>query len=262
MKITRSLFVIVGLVTLAFIVAAQDGSEDGAPAPTAPLKVALPAPAPARDTTPRRPLPPSPPALLAAPEEVPGEEGAHGPFTTTTDLLKARIFKAAPELARFDYFREHVLLDSHARKDYEALLADTRMYEQLRRTLASPTETEPSLESSIERLMRIDFLREALAWRQNPAREQLLATVEGLLLEDSFQPGLSLHTRRSMAATRMELYELFADQEPERARALVETAKGTSLEKLIQHIAARNQRRLVKEQELSLQAQARRAPTP
>jgi len=82
-------------------------------------------------------------------------------------------------------------------------------------------------------------------------------------VENSFGPGLSLPARRSMAATRMELFELFADQEPERALALVEAAKGTSLEKLLQYAASHHQRRLAKEQALSLQAQARRAaPTP
>jgi hypothetical protein len=260
MKITRYLFVIAGLVALAFIVAALNSPEDSALVTATPVKGARTLPVPARDTRDtksERPALPPPPALLAAPEEVPGEEGEHGEFTTTTDLMKAKIFKTEPELARFDYFREHILLDASGRKDYEALLADPRMYEQLRRTLGSSTEAEESLESSIKRLMRIDYLREALAWRQNPAREQLVATVEGILLERSFSPELSLHARRSMAATRMELYEIFADQEPERASALVEAAKGTSLEKLLQFIAAHNQRRLVKEQALSLQAQAR-----
>lgn len=262
MKISRYLFVIAGLVALAFIVAALDSPEDSAFIMTAPVRGENTPPAPARVAVPERRAVPPPPALLAAPEEVPGEEGEHGEFTTATDVMKAKLFKTEPELARFDYFREHILLDSNGRKDYEALLADTRMYEQLRRTLGSSTEAEESLESSIKRLMRIDYLREALAWRQNPAREQLVSTVEGIILADSFSPELSLSARRSMAATRMELYEIFADQEPERARALVEAAKGTSLEKLLQYIAAHNQRRLVKEQELSLQAQVRRAAAP
>jgi hypothetical protein len=131
------------------------------------------------------------------------------------------------------------------------------MYEQLRRTLGTSTKAEESLESSIQRLMGIDYLREALGWRRNPAREQLVSTFEGIILENSFSSELSPSARRSMAATRMELYEILADQEPERARALVEAAKGTSLEKLLQYFAAHNQRRLMKEQELSLQAQAR-----
>ncbi|WP_224364842.1 hypothetical protein [Hyalangium versicolor] len=259
MKTSRYLAVLCGLVALALIVAALTTPEVSLPEMAPPVKVAITPPAPVRDAPAARPVVPQPPALLAAPEEIPGEEGPHGEFTTTTDLLKAKLFKTEPELARFDYFREHVLLDSEARKDYEALLADTRMYEQQRRALGSPAEGDASLEASVQRLMRIDYLREALAWRQNPSRESLLSTLEGILLEDSFRPGLPLYARRSMAATRMELYELFADQEPERARALVEAARGTSLEKLLQYIAAHNQRRLAKEQELSLQALARRA---
>jgi hypothetical protein len=262
MKITRYLCVIAGLVALAFIAVAPGSPEDATLVMAAPAKAAPALPTLARDTAPEHTPAPHPPALLAAAEEVPGEDGEHGEFTTTTDLVKAKIFKTEPELARFDYFREHVLLDSNGRKDYEALLADTRMYEQLRRALGSSTEAEETLESSFKRLMRIDYLREALAWRQNPARTQLVSTVEGIILENSFAPELSPGARRSMAATRMELYEIFADQEPARALALAEAARGTPLEKLVQYIAARNQRRLVKERELSLQAQARAAVTP
>jgi len=251
-----------GLAGLVLIASALDGAEDAAPVTAAPAR-GSPAPTPlARDTAPEPPLAPRPSPLASAPAAAPGDDGEPGEFTTTTDRVKAELFKTEPELARFDSFREHVLLDSNGREDYEALLADTRMYEQLRRALSASTEAEETLESSVKRLMQIDYLREALAWRQNPARAQLVSTVERIILEDSFTAELSPGARRSMAATRMELFEIFADQEPERAGALVEAAKGTPLEKLVRHFAARNQRRLVKERELSVQAQARRGVTP
>ncbi|WP_342379338.1 hypothetical protein NVS55_07805 [Myxococcus stipitatus] len=256
-------FVAAGLAGLVLIASALDGAEDAAPVTTAPAQVS-PAPTPrARDTA-LEPTPaPRPSSLSAAPAPAaPGDDEEPGEFTTTTDRVKAEIFKTEPELARFDSFREHVLLDSNSREDYEALLADTRLHEQLRRALSTSTEAEETLASSFKRLMRIDYLREALAWRQNPARAQLVSTVERIILEDSFTAELSPDARRSMAATRMELFEILADQEPARASALVEAAKGTPLEKLVRHFAARHQRRLVKERELSVQAQARRGVTP
>ncbi|AGC42899.1 hypothetical protein MYSTI_01564 [Myxococcus stipitatus DSM 14675] len=251
-------FVTAGLAGLVLIAWALDGAQDAAPVTAAPAR-ASPAPTPlARDTAPEPTPAPRPAPLSAAPED----DGEPGEFTTTTDRVKAEIFKTEPELARFDSFREHVLLDSNGREDYEALLADTRLHEQLRRALSTSTEAEETLESSFKRLMRIDYLREALAWRRNPARAQLVSTVERIILEDSFTAELSPGARRSMAATRMELFEIFADQEPARAGALVEAAKGTPLEKLVRHFAARNQRRQVKERKLSVQAQARRGVTP
>jgi len=195
-----------------------------------------------------------------APEEPPGDEGEHGEFTTSTDLVKQKLFKTEPKLAQFDYFREHVLLDSNSRKDYEALLADRAMYEQTRRALLYPAGVRDSLESNIQRLIQIDYLREALSWKANPERGHLLSELESLLLEDSFGPTMPSDVKRSVAATKMELFELFHDQEPARARALVEATRGTRIEKLMEYIAARNQRRLAKEKDLSLQAQWIRTP--
>ncbi|HZH17443.1 MAG TPA: hypothetical protein VE057_24030 [Archangium sp.] len=265
MKSPKNMLVIAGLgvLVLTAMLLARGGEPEApvreatAPVPAAPSRPA-PAPPPAEQARP--PSPPQPPELLAAPEEIPGEEGEHGEFTTTTDLVKQKIFKTEPKLAQFDYFREHVLLDSNGRKDYQALLADKTMYEQLRQALLHPTDAKESVESSFKRLMQIDYLREALAWKENPERSHLISALENIILEDSFGPGMNPDVKRSLAATKFELFELLYRQDPERARALVEAARGTRLEKLLEHVATRTQRIVAKEKELSLQAQ--RTPTP
>jgi hypothetical protein len=259
MKAIRYMLVVTGLGVLggaAALLSKGDGPE--APAQEAvPSKPEL-APSAARVQLPSAQVPP----LLAVPEEIPGDEGEHGEFTTSTDLVKKKIFKTEPQLALFDYFREHVLLDSHGRKDYEALLAGTAMHEQTRRALLYPVDAKDTMESNVKRLMQIDYLREALAWKENPARQHLLSAVESVILEDSFSPMMPPDVKRSMVATKMELYELLFDQEPARAQALVEAARGTRLEGMLGYIAKRNQRRLAKERELSLQVQAQQPRTP
>jgi hypothetical protein len=265
MKALRYMLVVTGLGVAGGIVAMHSGDDEPEPPPESALARAPavpprlePAPAAAPVQAPETRIPP----MLAAPEEIPGDEGEHGEFNTTTDLVKRKIFKTEPKLAQFDYFREHVLLDSHGRKDYEALLADTAMYEQMRRALLYPADAKDTIESNFKRLMQIDYLREALAWKENPARQQLMATVENIILEDSFGPTMPPDVKRSVAATKMELYEILFDQEPERTQALVEAAKRTRLEKMLEYIAARNQRRVAKERELSLQAQAQQPRSP
>lgn len=264
MKSPKNMLVIAGLgvlVLTAMLLARRGEPEAPAREATAPVPAApsRPAPAPAEQARPAAPTP-QPPELLAAPEEIPGEEGEHGEFTTTTDLVKQKIFKTEPKLAQFDYFREHVLLDSNGRRDYQALLADKTMYEQLRQALLHPTDAQESVESSFKRLMRIDYLREALSWKENPERAHLLSALENIILEDSFDPGMNPDVKRSLAATKFELFELLYRQEPGRAQALVSASRGTRLEKLLEHIATRTQRIVAKEQELSLQAQRPHTP--
>ncbi|MFE8598787.1 hypothetical protein [Archangium violaceum] len=264
MKSSKNMLVLAGLgvlVLAAMLLAREDAPEAPAHEATAPAPAvpSRPAPTPAEQARPSAPLP-KPPELLAAPEEFPGEEGEHGEFTTTTDVVKQKIFKTEPRLAQFDYFREHVLLDSNGRKDYQVLLADRSMYEQTRSALSHPGDDKDSMESNVKRLMRIDYLREALSWKENPERPHLLSTLEGIILEDSFEPGMGPEVKRSLAATKFELFELLYKQDPERARALVGSARGTRLEKLMEYIATRTQRIVAKEQDLSLQA--KRTGTP
>jgi hypothetical protein len=255
MKAIRYTLVITVLLVLGVLAARfLLESEPGEPAPkevaAAPAKDSRPAPAPAA------------PAQTAAveaqyhlePVNVPGSEGEHGEFTTNTDVLKQKIFKTEPKLAQFDFFREHVLLDANSRADYRQLLADKAMYTQVRQALLQPADVEDTMESNVKRLLQIDYLREALHWRENPEREHLLSTVEAIILEDSFRDTMPAEVKRSVAASKMELFELLHGHEPERAQALVAAAKGTRLEKLLEYIDGYNQRRLELERKLSLQA--------
>ncbi|MDC0708288.1 hypothetical protein POL68_07375 [Stigmatella sp. ncwal1] len=225
--------------------AAVTPSAPQAPAPSRPL----PKPPPAAEI--------APPALLAAPEKpyLPEDDGEHGEFTTSTDILKQRLFKREPKLAQFDYFREHVLLDSVSRESYRKLLLDKEMIAQTRDDLLHPKDPKDTTETNVKRLMQIDYLREGMSWKENPEGDHLLATVEAIILEDSFTEQMNPGVKRSLAATKMELYELLSNRDPARAMALVDKARGTRLEKMLQYFAEHNQRRLAKERELSLQAQ-------
>ncbi|WP_375765582.1 hypothetical protein NR798_28170 [Archangium gephyra] len=190
-------------------------------------------------------------AVAAATEEA--EE--HGEFTSSLDLLKRKILKKDPQLAQFAYFREHVLMDSANRRDYQKLLSDKAMYERTRDALLHPEGSKDSMESNIKRLVQIDYLREALNYKDNPERAQLLSTLGDIIFQDTFGADMAPEVKRSLAATKMELFEILSEQEPERVKALVESARGTRLEGMLAYFADHNQRRQAKERELSLQAQ-------
>lgn len=257
MKAIRYTLVITVLMVLGLLVARSLlEREPGEPAPTevaaAPSKDSRPVPAPL-------PAAPAQAASVQAPyylvpANVPGSEGEHGEFTTNTDVLKQKIFKTEPKLAQFDFFREHALLDSNSREDYHALLSDKAMYTQVRQALLRPEGLEDTMEDNVKRLLQIDYLREALDWKENPEREHLLSTVEAIILEDSFRDTMPEELKRSVAASKTELFEILHGHAPERAQALVTAARGTRLEKLLEYIDGYNQRRLELERKLSLQA--------
>jgi hypothetical protein len=257
MKVLRNTLIVAALTVLA-VIAVKIALSGPIEVPPAPEAVTTPAPKVEPPPKPAAPAAPSVPPMIASPEmpvDLPEDEGEHGEFTTSTDILKQKLFKAEPKLAQFDYFREHVLLDSSTREDYRKLLADKAMIEKVRGDLLHPTERKDTTESNVKRLMEIDYLREAMDWKEHPGRKDLLAEVERIILEDSFTADMPADIKRSLAATKLELYELYSAQAPERALALVEKARGTRLEKLLQYFAEHNQRRLAKERELSLQAQ-------
>lgn len=259
MKVLRNTLIVAVLTVLAVIAVkiALSGPVEVPPTPEAvaarPAKVE-----PAPESKPAAPAQPSVPPLLASPEtpvNLPEDEGEHGEFTTSTDILKQKLFKKEPKLAQFDYFREHVLLDSVTREDYRKLLADKAMLEKVRNDLLHPTDLKDTNESNVKRLMEIDYLREAMDWKEHPERKDLLAEVERIILEDSFTADMPVDVKRSLAASKMELYEIYSAQAPERALALVGEARGTRLEKMLEYFGEHNQRRLARERELSLQAQ-------
>lgn len=216
------------------------------------------APTPTSETRPvAAPVAPTPATAPLVGEAVPlpEDDGEHGEFTTSTDILKQQLFKTDPRLGEFDSFREHVLPDAATREAYRKLLSDEEMIADVTEDLLHPKDLKDTMSTNVKRLMQIDYLRESLAWKENPKREKVMASVEGIIGEDSFAAGMPADVKRSLAATKMELFEIFSGHDAERTASLVVKAKGTRQEKLVQYFAETNERRIAKERELSIQGQ-------
>lgn len=257
MRLSKRLQYAFGLAVLAAVVAAVvlvghfGRSTDGQVQKSEPPPVSA-APPEARKGSPSKNV--LAPESLARPAQVKPEEdeAAPGEFTTETDLRKQRVFKTEPKLAEFDYFREHVLQDSVTREAYRRLLSDQAFVAKTRNDLLHPEGTENPNEANAKRLMEIDYLRESIRWKENPARAKVMDEVARVISEDSFEPEMHLALKRSISATKMELYEVFAEQDPNRARLLVDAAKGTRLEGMLQYFRTHDQQRLAKEAQLGL----------
>lgn len=193
------------------------------------------------------------------PVALPEDDGEHGEFTTSTDIYKQRLFRNEPELAQFDAFREQVLQDVASREAYHKLLADKEMVTRTKDELLHPKYEKDTMETNVKRLMQIDYLRESLAWKDNPARADVIDMVATVIAEDAFAAGMPGDVKRSLAATKMELFQILSGHDAALVQKLVEKAQGTRVEAMLKYFAESNQRRIEKERELSLQA---KAPSP
>lgn len=151
------------------------------------------------------------------------------------DVL-GRVLANDPQLAAFKHYHRRPLLDGSSRARYRELLSDPAVMAGVKHDLLSPEEARADQASEIKRLMKIDYLREALEWKDNPMRPALIALVSELVLTDNFPPEMGMEMRVSLSGNKRELYELLYEVAPDRAQAALRSSKGTRLEPLIAYI--------------------------
>lgn len=165
------------------------------------------------------------------------------------DVIR-RIVDADPQLKKFMYWHHRPLLDEPGRAQYHTFLADRGVMADVAHDLLYPDEAVADQASNIKRLMKIDYLRAALAWKENPEREAILDLICEMILTDNYPPDMAMDMRLSLSGNKLELYALLDEYAPERAAALAQTARGTRLEALIAHISNSNTTRKQREAEL------------
>ncbi|MCY1043789.1 hypothetical protein OV208_20890 [Corallococcus sp. bb12-1] len=219
--------------------------------------------APTAPVAPTAALAPSvktPPSLAAAPAPVPGLER---PPLMPKELI-AQVLEDNKPLGLFMHYHKHVLLDAQGRDEYRKLLSGPEMMKTMADGLKDPGRGEVEPREQYERLMEVDYFKAALAWKDNPQREQLLAHAEDVILQQNIFGGQDTERRYMLAGGKMEMYRLLAEQDMQRALALGERARGTHMEQLTAWMATEEQRRRTQEEQirLEMQAQARNSATP
>ncbi len=141
------------------------------------------------------------------------------------------------QLDTFMYYHNRPLLDEASNEHYHEFLADPAMLAAVKHDLLYPEETKVDAAGNIKRLMKIDYLREAVEWQENPNRGEIISQVADMLLTDNYPAGMGMDMRLSLSGNKMELYELLSEVAPDRATALLQASKGTRLEELVAYIA-------------------------
>jgi len=140
-------------------------------------------------------------------------------------------------LDTYMYYHNRPLLDEGSLVQYHQILSDRSMLADVKGDLLYPEEKKATPVGNIRRLMKIDYLRDALDWKENPRREEVLSLIAEMLLTDNYPADMGMDMRISLSGNKMELYELLAQEAPDRAEAVLEKAKGTRLEAMLAYIA-------------------------
>lgn len=262
MKVSNSRSTKVALVVAAGAVAvsvfwlSRGNTEE--PAPAKPARPSRTAKLPTLEEVVPRPAPTAgsaeakadPEQALAEPTP-PTDDFEYNPLAGS---LRAILMKDE-QLNTFMYFHNRPLLSEDDREKFHDILSDPSVFAQVKQDLLYPEETRADQNGNIKRLLKIDYLRDALEWKENPMRPVLIAMISEMLLTDNYPAGMTMDMRLSLSGNKMELYELLYEVAPEQAQATLLASKGTRVEKLIAYIDSTIQTR--KRLEASLENEVR-----
>jgi hypothetical protein len=164
-----------------------------------------------------------------------------------------RVVDNDQQLHAFKAFYDRPLLDEDSLKQYHALLSDPATLAAVEHDLLYPEETKADQASSIKRLMKIDYLHEALDWKDNPQHALVVGVVTNVILTDNYPPAMGMDMRMSLSGNKQELFQLLDEYEPAKAKALLQASKGTRLEAMVAWIATSNETRKQLESKLENQ---------
>ncbi len=178
--------------------------------------------------------------------------------------LIAKVLEENKRLGLFMFYHKHVLLDEQGRNEYRKLLSDPEMMQAMADELMDPGRGEVQPEEQYRRLMQIDYFKAALAWKDNPRKEQLLGLTRDVILHQNIFGGQDTERRYMLAGGKMEMYQLLAEHGMRQALDLPSLARGTSMEQLVAWIAKEDLRRRAQEEQIrtEMQAQAAKAASP
>lgn len=217
------------------------GRLDQVPVPThqredaAPPSAAAPRNGLAQDASRATPGPTQEATAPAPQAHTPGGGPVEPPreYLGSRDYIRRKLLAANKDLADYKYFEEKVLRTQAETQSFQSMLASTERLGKAFERLAAPTEKEFSDEAELERMYQVDYLEQALRWKENPEREKVLDLTERIILADTLSPELPLELRRSRAGDKLELFKVLQEVAAERARRTVERARGTRVAKIL-----------------------------
>lgn len=149
------------------------------------------------------------------------------------DQIIEQILKEDKKLGWFMDHYKTVLPDEQTRAEYHKLLSDPAMMAAMAEGLMDPGSGSPEPKEYYRRLMQVDYFEAALTWKDNPQRQKVLDLTSDIIAKDNFQGDQDGSRRQVLGGSKMELYRLLYEHDPQKAGELVAQAKGTRMEPLL-----------------------------
>ena len=84
----------------------------------------------------------------------------------------------------------------------------------------------------------IDFLEEAVIWKDNPIRENVALAISDVILSETFLSATH-DARRQLVGDKIELFTILTEQTSEKAVQLLSKVQGTKLEPILNYATRR-----------------------
>lgn len=123
-------------------------------------------------------------------------------------------------LKRFDTLRSRVLLKQTEVLKKERLLSNSGTVQWIESQLS---QSPIGMADLAARLSMIDFFEEALSWKDNPIRDEVLQSIERILDTDNLSG--TEESRRMVAGDKVELFAILTDQAPDSAKSFLRHSK-------------------------------------
>jgi hypothetical protein len=132
-----------------------------------------------------------------------------------------------------DAFREYRVLSAKALHDageltqVRALLSNLGL---IRQAYVDLLDTNSQDEIRFERL---DYFEKAIAWAENPAREEIIDALRKILLNDNFLKLDDFEQRKSVVGDKIEIYSILKQFAPAALQEVAELSKDARIDKVI-----------------------------
>lgn len=131
-----------------------------------------------------------------------------------------------------DKYREKALLSADENAALHELYKDIASIRHAKQgLLEQPASLSP--ENLEARMSKVLFLAEAMRWKENPIRADVVDAIQEVISSQTYVNVRDPALRKSLAADRFELYLALASELPEDAKRILEASKSTPNAKLI-----------------------------
>jgi hypothetical protein len=128
--------------------------------------------------------------------------------------------------------RNRVDLLAQDRSNSTQALSDRHNIDTARALLVASPNSYDKIEELV-RMKAVDFLSNAVAWKENPEHEYVMSSVKDIILNDNFRRPDDIQERKSLAGSKVYLFATLLRATPDTAEALLHQVEGTPTEPIL-----------------------------